>query len=135
MGDFQALQVRQRIRRHFSGIFHQIFEKEEVRQHGGEQLPVVVPMPGVHHLAVQHYVAAGRRVQPQQQFDQGGLAGAILTDDEKDFALAQREVQRPQGKARHSVLARVLVANLPQFDAFDLGPRRMPGVLQKVGFG
>ncbi|MNI55834.1 hypothetical protein D3C73_1108090 [compost metagenome] len=96
MGDFQAFQVAVGVFRHLLVALYQFIEQVVVGKNGGEQLAVVVAAFGADNLTVDQYFTALRRVEAQQQFDQGGLAAAVFADDEHDFALVDRQVDRAQ---------------------------------------
>ena len=67
-----------------------------------------------------------QRIEAQQQFDQGGLAPAVLADDEYDLALGDGQIDRSEGEGLAAVDCREGVIHITQF---KLAERRRGGVL------
>ena len=130
--DLQPLQVGQRALRQAAalpGLGGQVLEQVEVREHRRVELAVVVAGLVGHRPAVRQHLALLRRVQPQQQLDQRGLARAVVADDEHHLPAPQRQVHRPEHEGLAAVGRRETVAHAAQLDR--LGQRgRLAGLVQ-----
>ncbi len=140
VGDFQALQVgarglgQGRHARPALACAGQVLEEVEVREHGGEKLPVVVARLGGDGHAVDQHLALLRGIQAQQQLDEGGLARAVVAHDEDHFAAAQLQVHGAEREGLAAVGGRLEgVAHALQRDAFVQHGGGGRAVLVQVG--
>ncbi|MCY1452047.1 hypothetical protein D9M71_689470 [compost metagenome] len=132
MGNFQAFQVHHRFLGHLVALLHEVLEQEEIRQHRGEQLAIVVSLRFIDGFAVEQQATALGDVQTQQELDQGCLAATVLADDKDDLALAHQQVDRTDGKACGALLTRITIMHVTQLDAGDIGSQRLVARLLQV---
>ncbi|MNM42118.1 hypothetical protein D3C81_529490 [compost metagenome] len=130
--NLQALQVLPSIGRQAAAVFHQILEEEVVGENRGEMLTVVVQALRIDGLAVEQHLALVRRVEAQQQFDQGGFAAAVFTDDKQDLARCDTQVDGPQGERVAAGYRRKTVLHVAQLQAFEYRRRARLGAEQQV---